>query len=167
MKKLWIVAGALCLAGCSPKPDSAPQTTAATPVVPPQIVATIAPPVVVAPQFPTATPPAPDVSSLSPPGANAMQPAVGEDARETTEEKQQKVASLRSDIDRLQNQRRAVEEQKQQFGTRNPNADANERALGADSLNNARMAQYNSQLDTIDSQIADRQKQIDDLMLSR
>ena len=70
-------------------------------------------------------------------------------------------------MSRLQNQRRSIEEQKRQFGTRNPNADANERATGADSPNDAQMAQYNLQLDELDSQMSAKQKQIDDLMLSR
>ena len=166
MKILYIVAGALCLMGCSSNSDSTQENSAVTPtanVVQPQIMATIAPPVVVATPLPTLTPAAPDASL----DANALPPATGDAAPETVEEKQRKVASLRSDMSRLQDQRRATEEEKRQFGVRNPNADSGERALGADSPNDAQMAQYNARLDQIDSDISNKQKQIDDLMLSR
>ena len=164
MNKLWFIAGVLCLAGCASNSDSTPEAPAVAPVTQPQSVATIAPPVVVAPPLPTLTPPAPDISSLD---ANAATPATSETPQETTEEKRRKVESLRSEMGRLQNQRRAAEEEKRQFGIRNPNADANERALGADSPNDVQMARYNARLDQIDSDISATQKRIDDLMLSR
>lgn len=158
MKNHWLIATALGLAGCASNSDSPPATAATAPasVVQPQVVATIAPPIVVAP---TVAP--------APTASEHIAPTTDEQSRETVEEKQRQVASLRSDMSRLQNQRRMVEDQKRQFGIRNPNADANERALGADSPNDVQMARYNSQLDDIDSQMSAKQKQIDALMLSR
>ena len=163
MKNYWIITAALCLAGCASNSDSAPETTAEAPApsMQPQVVATLAPPVVVAPTLA----PAPTAPALT--ESDHIAPTTDEQARETVEEKQRQVESLRSDIRLLQTQRRTVEDQKRQFGTRNPNADANERALGADSPNDVQMAQYNERLDDIDRQLASKQKQIDDLMLSR
>ena len=155
MKNLWIIAGALSLAGCFSNPDSTPETNAVAPIAQPQIMATVAPPIAVAP---TPVPPI-DNSALD---ANAPTPAT---SQETNDEKRREVESLRAELDLLQNQRRSVEEQKRQFGQRNPNADANERALGADSQADVRMAQYNSQLDQIDADMSAKQKRIDDLML--
>ena len=160
MKNLWIIAGALSLAGCSSNPDSTPETNAVAPLAQPQIMATVAPPIAVAPiaVAPMPVPPI-DNSALD---ANAPTPATSQEAND---EKRREVESLRAELNLLQNQRRSVEEQKRQFGQRNPNADANERALGADSQADVRMAQYNSQLDQIDKDISAKQKRIDDLML--
>ena len=92
---------------------------------------------------------------------------MGAEAQETTEEKQRQVASLRSDLSRLQDQRRNTEEEKRQFGERHPDARPGEHALGADSPGDAQMAQYNLRLDQIDEEMSAAQKQIDDVMLSR
>ena len=172
MKKLCLIPVAICLAGCSSSSHS-PSDNAATPpshIVQPQAVVTVALPTLQASAptapLPTAQP-APVVQAITPSVLQTpSKPVWSESSEPPGDVKREQVSALRLEIRSLQNQRRAVEEQKAQFGRRHPTADAGERATGASAPGDAMMANYNQRLDEIDSQIASKERKIDDLMVS-
>lgn len=147
MNKIWIFAGALSLCGCASKPEPSPQPTAvaASNAVQPQVTAT--------PAFTflaTATPIPPAIENPAP-VANATS---GGPSASEQEEKREKVRLLRQDISALESQKRALTQRKESLiaeGVPNhPDAGPN----------------YIENTKNRDEQIARKQKEIDDIMLS-
>lgn len=165
MRKIWFIAGALCLAGCSSNEDSPPDNSVsvarATPTTQTQIVATVAPAVVqatVAPTPSTVIDPVPDVSQSAQNSVSEQQQATELASRKS------KVAQLRSEIQLLERQKSTSQERMGQFKSERM---AREKAdgVGYPQLGAETFAYNEAQ--SLGNEIAAKQRQIDNLMLSQ